>query len=278
MEPIVITSHPRSGTHLLIDTLLNNLAGYTHYRDVEAITLRDTPRDLRGCILKSHAAPAWGNFSPAARGWLAEMLAGARVIYIYRDGRDVLTSLYYMERSHLPERTPAFPTFLRGHGAHWPALEAGDAVDRPTYWSRHVEGWLAHPGVATVAYEALLTDFDATFRRIVAAVGGTARPDPAPAKLPLGPVQRLLRRSLRAQFDQADRVRHDLLLRLAEFDDRTLRRRLAGGAPSTAVFPRQGKIGGWRARFDDADEAFFLERAGPTMRRLGYLPPAPGMR
>ncbi|MCL4219332.1 MAG: hypothetical protein KJ052_20310, partial [Candidatus Hydrogenedentes bacterium] len=102
---VCVVSHRRSGTHLLIDTLFNNFPGFQPaYVNLDHLTLRQgrklTPAELRDrlerpCILKTHGHANLEAFFDQDRDVLDSVYAAldeSSMIYIYRDGRDVMVS------------------------------------------------------------------------------------------------------------------------------------------------------------------------------------------
>lgn len=255
---IVVASHRRSGTHLLIDSLRNNVrdvaADYLNVDHIQPdhpqhMPLAEFDRRLRStsgiAIVKTHALPDGDGWKdPAAREYLVRLLAELPTIYVYRDGRDVLTSLYHYIGAYEPRvaATP-FGEFIR---ATYTAEEA-HGLNRTAFWQRHVLAWLDHGPTATVSYERLRHDVGGALGAIAGDVGFEMRsrvtPVPLPGSQPRPGPLRLLARRLVKPF----------------------RRKR-----STAISPRTGTSGGWRGSFGPGDGEWFLEIAGNAMQRLGY--------
>ncbi len=97
LPPIVICSLMRSGTHLLIDLLLNNLREYRReplYIDFDQYVFsghdRETLRRAGNCLIKSHAAQR--PFDDSVRDLLRE-LAGGLVVIPQRPREQIRASL-----------------------------------------------------------------------------------------------------------------------------------------------------------------------------------------
>ena len=255
---VVVASHRRSGTHLVLDSLRANVPGVdprfitldriepSHPRHVSTVEFDRRLRSRRGiALVKTHALPeatAWRD--PQARDYACRLLDSAPVIYVHRDGRDVLVSLYNYTRSYAPAiASLSFAEFIRS------ADTGPDAVGltRAGYWQRHVLAWLARPPTALAAYEQLGTRFETALADIADRVGLPLNANVRP--IPLG--------------TEPDRL---LPLRVAL----SKRLGLGLGRVSTAIRPRAGGSGGWRDSFDDADLAWFDGEAGTAMRALGY--------
>lgn len=260
---VIVASHQRSGTHLTIDSLRNNFEQLADdYIDLDRMlpahrkTLgSDEFRALltserKTPIIKSHSTSELREFSFDESSYkLAEEIKNdSKIVYVYRDGRDVLVSLYYFEKNMTPkppERT--FSEFLRAPnvfynsagrygGCGWPP-----EITPSETWARHVGEWLDIRGCLGVSYEELSADPDAALRKVAAFLG-----------LPVPPTVQ------RVEFHQPS-----LLARVM--------RRITGKQfTSSAVQPRKGVVGDWVNHFSKEDEALFWKEAGHTMERLGY--------
>lgn len=176
-------------------------------------------------------------------------------IYIVRDGRDVLTSLFfYLTRSGKPQRNVLAmkARALRGRGVG-EILGAGSEADQlikllemeqesPTgasvSWAEHVRQWSGQDNVALVRYEDLLDSPASTLTSAFETLGKTVDP----------------------------RVM-DAAVQLHDFSVRTGRAR---GVDDPTSFRRAGVAGGWRKHFTrDVAEAFD-RYAGSLLVDLGY--------
>lgn len=255
---IVVASHRRSGTHLMLDLLRANGLDI-HQRTLtldriepshpEHLSISEFDRRLRSkrrmVLVKTHGVPdqrAWE--SPEVGAYVGELVAATPAVFVHRDGRDVLVSLYHYMTSFSPAvAQKSFSEFIRARRS------APDApnITLPGYWQYHVLAWLDFRPRASVGFGELTTAFEPTIREIADRVGIRLRKDVATVKL-------------ESQTKSADRAW------------RLLRRRLGLSlAPrSTAIRPLAGRSGGWRAEFGDADLALFHADAAEAMRRLGY--------
>ncbi|MFG0306600.1 MAG: sulfotransferase [Phycisphaerales bacterium JB040] len=259
-RPVLVVSHERSGTHLLIDTLRRNfpacrarprLGANPHdvlYCSVDRladdhprpITVERAGRVLARAprpLLKSHATPAFEGFAPGPRAWLEAALGSGVVLWIVRDGRAVMPA-YHLHRRAVDPATPAgLSEFLR-------APVAG--VVPPARWARHAEAWRERsrvdPRVHAVRFEDLLADPRGELERLADALGEPARPaDPILPPRGASPWN----------------------ARLA---------RLTGRLRSTNLVERAPRPPKWREAFTRDDRADFDRHAGDTLIRLGYEP------
>jgi hypothetical protein len=162
-EDIIVVGYPKSGNtwfqNLVVglvyglnpaitpDTVVQELVP-----DLEARRFYRRYRDIM--FFKSHALP-----KPSYR----------RVIYLLRDGRDVMVS-YFHHLAALSEQTVDFEAMVRsGRGLS------------PCKWQDHVAAWLANPygaGMLVVKYEDLKNDCVRELAR-VCEFAGLSRPVPA---------------------------------------------------------------------------------------------------
>lgn len=257
VRPIVVASHPRSGTHLLLDTLrrqfeacrswkwpgerldrlycnIDELPGDDGLLDENTVRriLRRTERPL----VKTHSWPGYqqaflgshdGGLDADWTDWLNEH---ATVFYVYRDGRDVLCSYQLFRQSFDPDAHVPIGSFLRG---------AENGTNRVRRWTAHVQAWRDQSGVHCIQFETLLNDPAAVLQRLADVI----------EEEPRG-TQPLLPRPFSSIWDSR-------------------RARLFGVRPeSTAII--NGESQDWQALFTAEDRAFFHEQAGDLLLALGY--------
>lgn len=183
-----VITHERSGTHLLINTLIRNCWIANHhvtigewqgpfdrpaarFGPVEAFR----PADLstRGFPVKSHCD----------RPLFEAAYPDAPVVYVRRDPRDVLTSYYhFLERYELG----TFSAFLRQPLPDALRLGAslhGDFANPVERWCHHVRGWTGSAGCLEVTFEDLLRDPLGEVRRVAGFLGVWRRPRQRPVRM-----------------------------------------------------------------------------------------------
>jgi hypothetical protein len=160
-----------------------------------------------------------------------------KVVYLLRDGRDVLVSYWHYLRG-LCKQEIDFAEMVK----------TGDKFF-PCKWHEHVDRWLANPHraeIITVRYEDLKNDTAYELARIAEFAG--------------------LKRE-RAVLEAAARS--------ASFD--AMKRREASfpwenpQIPKNGQFVRRGQVGSNRDEMPADARAIFLREAGPTLTRTGYL-------
>lgn len=158
-DDIFVVGYPKSGNTWL-QHLLTSLVYGLDIRYTPPVLMNDLMPDLdvrkfyrRYCspmFFRTHDLP-----KPTFR----------RVIYLIRDGRDVMVSFFHYQAA-LDGAAPDFEKIVNGAGLPFPCR-----------WDEHVEAWMANPYGAEmmiVRYEALKQDAAAELARI-AAFGGLDR-------------------------------------------------------------------------------------------------------
>jgi hypothetical protein len=263
---VIVASHRRSGTHLTIDAILNNFEGFdTSGPSAEVNLDRLAPRTAgtlslaalreelaRGPrIVKTHTHPDVVGYLAASEevgDFARRLLRDSKRIYVHRDGRDVLASLYhYVRRFHPEGEALSFGAFLRATGDPDAPASARN-LDRAAFWAFHVRAWLAREGVLVLAFGDLATRYEETLERVAAFLDRPRRRETRDVRL-------------------SDRSA--LAVWRAKLAQRLLPPRLQRVKRSSVSF-RRGASGDWREVFDDADLALFEARAGDLNRELGY--------
>ena len=255
---VVIASHRRSGMQWTIDALRNNSAdvndSYMSLEQMEAdhdgaIPLAKFRRQLLNMdgrvlinVYELPSAESWKGLDE--RLFARTLLQHSPTIYVHRDGRDVMVSMYYYMQSFSETvRNQSFSKFLRGEAA-----TDGEAVamSRPGYWAFHVESWMGKANLLAVSYDDLEINHEATLRKMAAFLDIN--------------LYSSLRQPATPGSQDSEPKFGNVLERLG------LRRRRG----ALAAQPRIGQTGDWRKLFDKRDRDFFMKEAGDTMARLGY--------
>ncbi len=254
---VVVATHRRSGTHWALDALRHNSPDIndsvmaleqieaSHVAHIPLGKFRRQLLNLDGKVLLNvHDLPA-GDYWQGRneRQFARTLLRHSPTIYVHRDGRDVLVSLYYYMQSFSETvRNQSFAQFLRADAA----VDGGEAgMSRPGYWAHHAQAWLHKNNMLPVPYHHLERQYERTVRRMASFLGVTLRQDLQPLRLPGPPPSE---RPWRALLGRAGRRRR-------------------GAKPAA---PRVGRSGDWRHHFDKRDIDFFMREAGEMMRELGY--------
>ncbi len=267
-EHVIVISHRRSGTHLLIDAICNNFGAYKNgYVNLDRLApghLKKmsvdefTQRIGRGPhVLKTHTYADWKRFFFQEReaGELAGgLFADSKLIYVYRDGRDVLASLYEYAKTVFPDMSEAgFSDFIKMDNEFEP-LGAAESSMRVKYWAEHVGGWLERDDILLVSFEELVGKYGET-------LGSLSRFLNLPLEGELKNVVRTRQGDGGADTSLFGKVRERLFRLYSKFFlDKTI---------TSTVF-RKGAIGDYKGYFEAQDLELFDGVASVLMRRLGY--------
>jgi len=153
--PIIVASHRRSGTHLTIDLIRRNFPETSifklplehldntylnldrldpaHERSIaESSAIRTLTRAARP-LVKTHAHPDFSNIRCVAPSLLSMILDNAKIIYVHRDIRDVMRSLYLYRLDYYSAKGVSPTDFLHGNHCEGNPIEI---------WVDHVCSWL----------------------------------------------------------------------------------------------------------------------------------------
>lgn len=258
VKPVVVASHRRSGTHLMLDLLRRQFSDcrppfrfgvnphrYLYFELDRLKTSHRSPAPVQECLdvlatmrrppIKTHALPGFAGFSGEVQPICVSLIRQGVVIYCARDVRAVLASYRSYHSLDNPLARVQLGEFIR---------QEVDGKPRPKIWADHVIAWLdACPQATVVRYEDVVQDPDAIVEKLSHVLGVQSEN-----------IQPIL----------PPRLRHRSMFWLS---------RLIGIPQSTNIIGRNGcvKHVDWRTGYTDADLAFLDEHAGDAMRRLGYL-------
>lgn len=253
-KPIVIASHRRSGTHLAID-LFRRQFRECHswkfpgerndrlYVNLDMVLDRNKKlppsvackilRRTAKALLKTHRMPSsYNRDTPQSftQTELSRLFENASIAYVYRDGRDVMTSYHQYRKGFDPEARCTLAEFMR---------QDDSGVSRVKFWANHVQSWLSLPGVIAFKYDEAVKDTQATLTRL----GNAFQIEPLYLQ-PLLP--KPVKNRVASRCSRLFRIRPE----------------------STAILA-PGKEN-WRKAFTLSDRRFFHNEAGALLITLGY--------
>jgi hypothetical protein len=266
---IVVHSHPRSGTHFIIDSLRLNLDRAVFPLSVPwnsdfnyGALMRNDPavnefieRQLSEnsiTIFKSHLLPVEietaikrSKLSQKCVVLMRRIWKEAKHIYIYRDIRDVMISYY-----HFKDWGMSFQEFIRSPNDldkfHIRKVQEYDC-DRVSLWVEHVTRWLEFPHAVVIQYEDFDMHFDRLFSDLLSKCGIKDFP----------PYKRPVKTEGGFWYRYARRVLHRL------FGVNII--------PETTYYKGNKKLGSWESYYYLAnDKDFLMSRASSTLSMLGY--------
>lgn len=176
VRPIVVASHPRSGTHLTIDLLRKHFADcdswkwpgerndhlYINLDQMAAIggTLSEgaawkIARRTSRPIVKTHAGPGREQgvlperYHILGPVWHKILADRARWLYVWRDPEPVLCSYYLfsLQAKRISSST-SLSAFVRGDDL--------EGASRARDWNDHVLTWISRPGVLTIGFDGVI--------------------------------------------------------------------------------------------------------------------------
>ena len=181
---LLIAGHTRSGGHFLMNSISMNFPYYTHHRCGKDFHRKAEADKVVEKLLKKEtneiqiARQQYWTYEPFAdilrKNWV--------VLYILRDGRDVMASLYDMHKKEYKwTNCKTLGSFIRAplsKKSYERALNIKYAKNPIESWLMHWESWLeyfyahndGHPP-NIVRYEDLYYHFDLTIRKIGGILG-----------------------------------------------------------------------------------------------------------
>jgi hypothetical protein len=185
--PILVASHRRSGTHLTLDLLRRNFPAcrprmlplenpHFSYLNLDrfepATTLPCTEREALRILsksarplLKTHAEPGFADGAPEHDAFVRALAAKSKTIYVHRDGKKVMCSMWTWRRVFDERARVPFAEFIR---------QTDDrGRSRVRVWADHVRAWRETPGVLMVEFDRIVRDAPALLIDLGAFIGET---------------------------------------------------------------------------------------------------------
>lgn len=275
-EHIIVVSHRRSGTHLTIDSITNNFEVYSKNPNIGNVTLNHlTSRvnkqkyitieqfenniESSPCVIKTHSHSDLDSYfgdSIQLANYVKDLFSRSKVIYVYRDGRDVLVSLYFYMQSYDPRiKKISFSEFIRMDNGFDHKTYAG-VLSRTAYWKFHVESWINARDVLLISFDDIVRQYDETIIKIAGFIDQ--------------PVNKRIKdlRMVKANsgsFGKLLKDAQDALIPV-RFQKR-LRSRFKRLKRSSVSF-REGRSKDWQNYFTEEDLSYFNKQAGDLRERL----------
>ena len=184
LKPVLVATHPRSGTHLTIDLLRKQFVecqswlwfGETlhHlYLDLDHLARDCSPcksiekakcllRRADRPIVKTHSLPSLDRFRGARRDFAEMVINAADIIYVVRDGRDVMCSAHVWMKEYHPETRCSLSAFIR---------QKEHGISRVKQWKNHMRAWMNQDSVHLIRFEDILSRPRAEIERLADALG-----------------------------------------------------------------------------------------------------------
>ena len=177
---IIIISYRRSGTHLTIDSLINNLQ---NFKEAEIITLEkilqtkgksfseelQTTVDTKNRIFKTHFVSDFNLYALDLqdKAFLNNFFENNLKIYVYRNCFDVMVSLFHYMKNYESEFNELkFNDFIQ---MQHDFERNPNNLNRSSFWAFHIDGWKQSnlaKNILFIKYEDWISDFNGTLNKI----------------------------------------------------------------------------------------------------------------
>jgi hypothetical protein len=228
-QDIVLVAYPKSGVTWLQNLLAGVLYGVRPEHAPNALIQSLIPDIHRSRFYVRHGPTAW------FKSHLAPLPEYRRVVYLLRDGRDVMVSYRH------------YLAAMSGRPVPFAGLIGPTARPWPCRWQEHVRAWQENPygaELVRISYEQL-QDRPLDALQDICRFAGIQRDDD------------LLRQTIEnAHIGKLRRQE-------ATFSQ--------GGYANGKPFFRRGQVGGFREEMPPDVLRAFLDEAGPVLHQCGYL-------
>ena len=179
-DPIVVISHPRSGTHLTIDLLRKQFLECSSYkfpfesqqhlylaiegfldqnkrtRVNEKRAYNIVRRSVRP-IIKLHTY-SWDILHEKFPVWMKWIDDRGQIIYVYRDVKSVLTSFYSYAKTFGPEAKAPISEFIRQSFC--------GRKNRPAYWQEMQDLWNKKKEILRLDFDIIINETESELTKI----------------------------------------------------------------------------------------------------------------
>lgn len=187
MKNIIVISHRRSGTHLTIDSIRNN---FKDYKKHDFFTLNEDLKNdnyykkfvklsnTNSIVIKTHFLPDFNiyNLEEHKIEKLKEIFNNSHLIYVCRNGLDVMVSLYeYMKKFDKNVAESDFNDFLFTNNNFDNTTEK---FNRFEFWKYHITNWRNsnYKNVYWIKYEDFIKNYDKSIYRLANNLGVKKNP------------------------------------------------------------------------------------------------------
>lgn len=252
---LIVISHQRSGTHLTIDSIRNNILVY---KKNDFITLNKKideeanqkefleafDKNIR--VVKTHFLPDFQIYTKdkAIIKNLNELFEDSYLVYVYRNGLDVMCSLFeYMKKYDEQVRQMEFRDFLKTNNNF---DDTPVNYNRMQFWKHHIQSWQNSKykdKIFWIRYEEINSKNQEILQKIADNFG----------------------LSLNEKYI-------DIRLQNYKLRNRKIRKiiNFFKGAKTTSVSARKGKSGDYKNYFTEETLQWFLDENKDFMDKLGY--------
>lgn len=253
MKNIIVISHRRSGTHLTIDSIRNN---FKDYKKHNFITLNEDIRnedfkhkffkltDNNSVVIKTHFLPEFNiyNLDNETIIKLEKLFQNSHLIYVYRNGLDVMVSLYeYMKKFDENVLNSEFNDFIFTNNNF---DETKQNYNRFEFWKEHIKSWQnsVYKNIYWIKYEDYIKNYENSLTDVSKAL------------------------NIRKNEKLVD-------IRLQNISHKTVFNKIVNrlkGIQKTSVSARKGRIGDYKSYFSDESLKAFQDENKTFMKEIGY--------
>ncbi len=225
-----------------------------HYKD-DMIPLDEFEKDVweSSHIFFTHTSADVDRFydnNPQKMTFINKLFDNSKLIYVHRDGRDVMTSLFYYGKKYMPEIADlTFSKFIRMEN-NFDFRSYEGKLNRVEYWKFHVESWLDNKDILHLCFEDYKNDFEGTINKISDFIE-IAPPKKITTMTRKAPPKFLSNNKLYNRLNAI--YLHKIVKKKYQ-----------------PYYFRKGKSGEYKNHFTEKDYDFFYEITGQMMQKLGY--------
>ncbi len=250
---IIVISHRRSGTHLTIDSIINNFFEYnkSSFLNLNEHKIKQpeyTKNFLKKIkqnnkIIKTHFLPDFSiyNLDNQLTKKIKILFKNSKLIYVYRNGLDVMVSLYeYMKKYDNKIKSMNFDEFLKTENNFDNTKEK---FNRTVFWKYHIKSWQNSEfnDILYLKYEDFINNYKNTLIKI------------------------------KQKFNL--NIKDNIVdIRIDQNSNKLLKKFMNRfkGLQKTSVSARKGKIGDYINYFSEKSLKEFLKENENFLKNLGY--------
>ena len=264
-KKVIVASHRRSGTHLTIDAIQNNFNVFQANPPINDLTLDNLSRHLvhselccdeiqrriegASCVMKTHAHGKISAFFQGdldLREFVSNLFAQSKIIYVLRDGRDVMVSQYFYQQC-FDERTKeiSFSQYLREEN-NFDRETYDGALNRVQYWVFHLNSWISNENCLKISFDDLEKRYRATLQKVSEFIDEPLNRPISDNRMSTNRLAKSFSNFKRKLLPGKQEIRH------------------------SSVSFRKGKSRDWKNHFSKSDLEFFDRYSDGLNRELGY--------
>jgi len=251
MNNLIVISHRRSGTHLTIDTIRNNFKDFkvNEYQVINEKSVANIDSFLTSIsnkiqVLKTHFLPDFELYVDDSKSSnLDKLFENSFLIYVYRNGLDVMVSLYeYMKKYDLDVQKMTFDQFLITNNNF---DNTSEVMNRMKFWNYHVEQWKNSKfkeKIMWIKYEDFINNYQEVIDKI-------------------------------SKFTNIKNTEEITDIRISKNNSKNIFIKIKNyfkGIKKTGVSVRKGTIGDYKNYFDEKTLELFNNECSKMMKTLKY--------